>query len=89
MILEALARLEMTVQTDFIDMLRGGPALGWGMDCVCFVYEEEERVDRIRETFASRRTPLKIFVCRWRTAAAEREDRFFGRSRPLKEIWIE
>jgi hypothetical protein len=59
------------------------------MNCVCFVYEEDERVDRIKEYFASRRIPLKIFVCCSHPAEAKREDRISGRSRLLKEIWIE
>jgi uncharacterized protein (DUF58 family) len=89
MILETLARLEAAVKMDFIETLRGGRVIHWGMSCVCFVYEEDQRADRIGEYFASHRTPVKTFVCRPRSTRAEKGDRVFNKTHLLEEIWIE
>ncbi len=89
MILELLARLEAVAKTDFLDTLRSGSVIHWGMSCVCFVYEEDQRADRIGEYFAYHRTPVKIFACRPRSTREEKEGRGFNKTHLLEEIRIE
>jgi uncharacterized protein (DUF58 family) len=87
-ILETLARLEMAVNMDFIDALRSGPALLWDTSCICFVYEEDGRMDRIGEYFSGRRTSVKTFVCRPGSSRGEQGQRVHNKIHLLEEIWI-
>jgi hypothetical protein len=87
-ILETLARLEMTVKSDFIDILRSGPALFWDTSCICFAYVDDAKIETIGEYFSRRRTPVKTFVCHPGSGRVETGKRVHSKVHLLEDIWI-
>jgi uncharacterized protein (DUF58 family) len=88
MILETLARLEMRVKRDFIDTLREGPIRLGNMSCVCFVYEEDQGIEKIRDYFSYHRTALKNIACVPGSARVERGQGAHHRTHLLEEIRV-
>jgi uncharacterized protein (DUF58 family) len=87
-ILEVLARLHMEPKRDLIDTLRYGLELSWGVSCVHFSYEENERVVPLKEYFKHRKTPVMFFVCRPRSTSGEDRSKVWQKIHRLDDICI-
>jgi uncharacterized protein (DUF58 family) len=87
-ILEVLARLQMEPKRDLIDTLRYGLELSWGVSCVHFSYEENERVVPLKEYFKHRKTPVMFFVCRPRSTSGEDRSKVWQKIHRLDDICI-
>lgn len=87
-ILEVLARLQMEPKRDLIDTLRYGLELSWGVSCVHFSYEENERVVPLKEYFKHRKTPVMFFVCHPRFTLREDSSKVWHKIHRLDDICI-
>ncbi|MBN1254465.1 MAG: DUF58 domain-containing protein [Deltaproteobacteria bacterium] len=63
-ILEALARLRMEPGMDFRDTLERGLSLPWGVSCVLFTLEADEKAHAVEEYFALRKIPIICMAAR-------------------------
>jgi uncharacterized protein (DUF58 family) len=62
-ILEILARLKMTSNGNLADILCRASALPWGVSCVHFSCEQDQRTLATAQYFSQRRIPMIFVVC--------------------------
>jgi uncharacterized protein (DUF58 family) len=62
-ILEILARLKMRSNGNLVDTLYRALALPWGVSCVHFSCEQDERTRATAQYFSHRRIPIIFVVC--------------------------
>jgi uncharacterized protein (DUF58 family) len=63
-LLEVLARLRMETGMDFRSTLEKGLSLPWGVSCVLFTFEVDERVHAVEQYFARRKIPTSFMTAR-------------------------
>lgn len=63
-ILEVLARLRMEPGMDLRDTLEGGLSLSWGVSCVLFTFEADEKAHAVEEYLARRKIPTSFMTAR-------------------------
>ena len=63
-ILEILARLRMETGSELKDTLKRGLSLPWGVSCVLFTLEADERAYALEEYFALRKIPTAFMAAR-------------------------
>jgi uncharacterized protein (DUF58 family) len=63
-ILEVLARLRMEPGIDLRDTLEGGLSLSWGVSCVLFTFEANEKAHAVEEYLARRKIPTAFMTAR-------------------------
>ncbi len=87
-ILEVLARLHMEAKWDLIAVLRHTFELPWGVSCVHFSYEEDEKTQHTEGYLQQRKVPIVRVVCRSVAASGAYERTGRGKIYGLEEIRI-
>ncbi len=87
-ILEVLARLHMEAKWDLIAVLRRTFELPWGVSCVHFSYEEDEKTQHTEGYLQQRKVPIVRVVCRSVPASGAYERTGRGKIYGLDEIRI-
>jgi uncharacterized protein (DUF58 family) len=62
-ILEILARMKMRTNGDLVDTMCRIPELPWGVSCVHFSYEQDEKTTAAAQYFSYRKIPMIFVVC--------------------------
>ena len=88
-ILETLARLDMTTDGDLRDLLRSRAAAAWGISCVYFSYQADETVVSAQEYLMARKTPALFFVCQSQLPEGEEGAKIQARIHALDEIRLQ
>jgi uncharacterized protein (DUF58 family) len=85
-ILEVLARLEMKPERDIKELLRRGLADAWGVSCVYFSNQADERVLSARRYLIARHTPALFYACHPTSITGTDGPEIHGRIYGLDEI---
>ena len=86
-ILETLARIEMSPQAGLIEILRSGLDLTWGVSCVHFCYEENEKNINAEGYFKHHKTPVIFFVSRLSFSSEEGRPHLRHEIHSLEDIY--
>ena len=87
-VLEAMARMGIEPQRDLNSTLRQELSLPWGVSCVLFTYEMDDRAFAADGYFAHRRIPTVFLVNRVPSALGGDGQRFRGRVHRFEEVCL-
>jgi uncharacterized protein (DUF58 family) len=87
--LEILARLKMRANGNLSDALCRALKLAWGVSCVHFSYEQDERTLATAQYFSHRRIPMIFVLCSSRIPWEEDGHKLGGKMYCLDEIRME
>ena len=87
-VLETMARLGIEPRGDINSTLRQGLSLPWGVSCVFFAYEADDRALAADGYFAHRRVPTQFLVKRVPSAPEGDGQSFRGRVRLFEDVCL-